>query len=212
MSVGERATYDLMDALARSSTRLFPAHLTRLYLASMSTTCSVFCGLSLDGFIARSDGALDFLEGDGTAEMGDHGYEAFMSGIDAIVMGRHSFEKVMTFDAWPYTKKVVVLSSRNIDFSAAKSRGADVERMNGTPQELVDALAAKGLHRLYIDGGLTVQHFLRAGLIDRLIVTHVPVLIGQGIRLFGPLEKDLRFKLAASRSFPGGLVQSEYVR
>lgn len=178
----------------------------------MRSTCSVFCGLSLDGFIARSDGALDFLEGDGTAELGDHGYEAFVAGIDAIVMGRHSFEKVMTFDAWPYTKKVVVLSSRNIDLSAAKSRGADVERMNGTPKELVDALAAKGLHRLYIDGGLTVQHFLRAGLIDRLIVTHVPVLIGQGIRLFGALDHDVQLQLVTSRSFPGGLVQSEYVR
>lgn len=178
----------------------------------MSTTCSVFCGLSLDGFIARTDGALDFLEGDGTAELGDHGFEAFVAGIDTIVMGRHSFEKVMTFDAWPYTKKVVVLSSRNIDLRAAKSRGADVELMNGVPQELVDALAAKGLHRLYIDGGLTVQRFLRAGLIDRLIVTRLPVLIGQGIPLFGPLEKDIRWKLLASRSFPGGLVQSEYAR
>ena len=178
----------------------------------MHCTCSVFCGVSLDGFIARLDGSLDFLEGDGTAPMGDHGYEAFMSGIDAIVMGRHSFEKVMTFDAWPYTKKVVVLSSRNIDLRAAKSRGADVERMNGTPQELVDALAAKGLHRLYIDGGLTVQHFLRAGLIDRLIVTHVPVLIGQGIRLFGALDHDVPLQLVTSRNFPGGLVQSEYVR
>lgn len=118
----------------------------------------------------------------------------------------------MTFEAWPHTKKVVVLSSRNIDLRAAKSRGADLELMNGAPQELVDALAAKGLHRLYIDGGLTVQRFLRAGLIDRLIVTRLPVLIGQGIPLFGPLEKDIRWKLVASRSFPGGLVQSEYVR
>ena len=112
MSVGGRATYDQMDALARSSTRLFPAHLTRLYLASMSTTCSVFCGLSLDGFIARSDGALDFLEGDGTAELGDHGYEAFMSGIDAIVMGRHSFEKVMT--PAPADLRSVVLDHRRV--------------------------------------------------------------------------------------------------
>lgn len=175
-----------------------------------ATTCSVFCGISLDGFIARADGALDFLEGDGTAEMGDHGYEAFVAGIDAIVMGRNSFEKVMSFDAWPYTKKVIVLSTRAVDLSAARARGADVEVMNASPQELVDQLAAKGFRRLYIDGGLTVQRFLRAGLIDRLIVTHVPVLIGQGIPLFGALEKDLRLKLVDSRAHPGGLVQSEY--
>lgn len=178
----------------------------------MRSTCSVFCGVSLDGFIARADGTLDFLEGDGTAEMGDHGYDAFVAGIDAIVMGRHSFEKVMTFDAWPYTKQVIVLSSRAVDLGAARARGADVEVMNASPGELITALAQRGLYRLYIDGGATVQRFLRAGLIDRLIVTHVPVLIGQGIPLFGPLEKDIRWKLVVSRSFPGGLVQSEYGR
>lgn len=178
----------------------------------MSTTCSVFCGISLDGFIARPDGALDFLEGDGTAELGDHGYDAFVAGIDAIVMGRRSFEKVMTFDAWPYTKQVIVLSSGTVDLSYARARGADVEVMNAPPEELIPALTARGLYSLYIDGGVTVQRFLRAGLIDRLIITHVPVLIGQGIPLFGPLEKDIRFRLIASRSFPGGLVRSEYGR
>lgn len=178
----------------------------------MRSTCSVFCGVSLDGFIARPGGELDFLEGDGTAEMGDHGFEAFMASVDAIVMGRNSFEKVMTFDAWPYAKQVIVLSSRAVDLGAARVRGADVEVMNAPPGELIAALAARGLYSLYIDGGVTVQRFLRAGLIDRLIVTHVPVLIGQGIPLFGPLEKDIRFRLIASRSFPGGLVQSEYAR
>ncbi|MBK8228504.1 MAG: dihydrofolate reductase [Flavobacteriales bacterium] len=178
----------------------------------MSTTCSVFCGLSLDGFIARPDGALDFLEGDGTAELGDHGYEAFVSGIDAIVMGRRTFEVVLGFGQWPYTKKVFVLSSGAVDLARVKERGADAELLNATPEEVVRQLAARGYEHLYIDGGGTVQRFLRAGLIDRLIVTQVPVLIGKGIPLFGPLEKDLRWKLVTSRSFPGGLVQSEYAR
>lgn len=178
----------------------------------MKTHCSVFCGVSLDGFIARPDGGLDWLEGDGTAEMGDHGYEAFVAGIDAIVMGRKSFGTVMSFATWPYAKKVIVLSTGVVDLSAARSRGADVEVMNFPPGELVAELAARGLHRLYIDGGVTIQRFLRAGLIDRLIITRLPVLIGQGIPLFGMLEKDIRLKLVASRSFPGGLVQSEYAR
>lgn len=178
----------------------------------MSTTCSVFCGVSLDGFIARPDGALDFLEGDGTAEMGDHGYEAFVAGIDAIVMGRNTFEVVLGFRQWPYAKKVFVLSSGAVNLSAAQALGADVELLHATPQEVVRQLAARGYKHLYIDGGATVQRFLRAGLIDRLIITHVPVLIGQGIRLFGPLDMDLRLKLASSCSFPGGLVQSEYLR
>lgn len=178
----------------------------------MPTICSVFCGLSLDGFIARPDGALDFLEGDGTAAMGDHGYEAFVAGIDAIVMGRNTFEVVLGFEQWPYTKKVFVLSSGNVDLSLAHARGADVELLNATPEEVVRQLTERGHKSLYIDGGATIQRFLRAGLIDRLIVTHVPVLIGQGIRLFGPLEKDIPLKLVESRSVPGGLVQSEYVR
>lgn len=178
----------------------------------MKTTCSVFCGVSLDGFIARPDGGLDWLEGDGTAEMVDHGYEAFVAGIDAVVMGRNSFETVMSFEHWPYTKKVIVLSSGQVDLTAARARGADVEVMNGSPEQLVTELAAKGLFRLYVDGGITVQRFLRAGLVDRLILTRLPVLIGQGIPLFGALEKDIRLKLVASRTFPGGLVQSEYAR
>jgi dihydrofolate reductase len=178
---------------------------------TMPSTCSVFCGVSLDGFIARPDGALDFLEGDGSAELGDNGYEAFVAGIDAIFMGRKSFEKVMTFATWPYMKKVIVLSSSDIDLSAARARGADVERLNGSPAQLVAHLAAKNIHRLYIDGGATVQGFLRAGLIDRLIITHVPVLIGQGIPLFGVLDKDVPWRLVLSQRLPGGLVQSEYV-
>lgn len=178
----------------------------------MSTTCSVFCGVSLDGFIARTNGTLDFLEGDGTAPVGDHGYEAFMAGVDALVMGRNTFNVVLGFGQWPYTKKVFVLSSGNLDLATAKERGADVELLNASPEEVVRRLAARGYKSLYIDGGGTVQRFLSAGLIDRLIVTHVPVLIGQGIPLFGPLEKDVLLRLVASRSFPGGLVQSEYVR
>lgn len=182
------------------------------YFVPMSTTCSVFCGLSLDGFIARPNGALDFLAGDGTAAMGDHGYEAFMETVDTIVMGRNTFEVVLGFEQWPYTKKVIVLSSRPLDLGAAHVRGADAEHMNATPGEVVAQLASRGCRSLYIDGGGTVQRFLRAGLIDRLIVTHVPVLIGQGIPLFGTLEQDMPLRLVESRSLPGGLVQSEYVR
>jgi dihydrofolate reductase len=178
----------------------------------MRSTCSVFCGLSLDGFIARPNGALDFLEGDGTAPMGDHGYDAFMASVDALVMGRHTFEVVMGFEQWPYTKKVVVLSTKKVDLTLATERGADVEVLNATPNEVVEQLSMRGYTNLYIDGGGTVQRFLRAGLIDRLIVTQVPVLIGQGIRLFGALEQDIPLRLVASRSFPGGLVQSEYGR
>jgi dihydrofolate reductase len=184
----------------------------RHYFVAMKSVCSVFCGVSLDGFIARPDGGLDWLEGDGSAEAGDHGYEAFMTTIDAIVMGRNTFDVVMSFPKWPYTKKVIVLSGGTVDLTGARARGADVEVMNAPPRELVAQLADKGLFRLYIDGGVTIQRFLRAGLIDRLILSRLPVLIGQGVPLFGSLDHDIRLKLIASRTFPGGMVQCEYAR
>ena len=167
---------------------------------------SVFIATSLDGFIARSNGDLDWLPAGGGEP---HGYDEFIASVDAIVIGRKSFEKVLTFETWPYDdKRVVVLSSRPVDLSAAV--GAVVEQMAGTPTEIVTRLAATGAHHLYIDGGITIQRFLREGLIQRLIVTRVPVLIGDGVPLFGVLPRDIRLRHVATRHYPSGLVQSEY--
>lgn len=169
-------------------------------------TVSVFVGTSLDGFIARPDGSLDFLPPGGGEP---HGYEEFIASVDALVIGRNTFEKVLTFGTWPYSDKhVVVLSHHRLDLSAAG--GSGVEQMAGTPGEIVARLAARGEHHLYVDGGITIQEFLRAGLIHRLIITRVPVLIGQGIPLFGSLTRDVRVEHVATRHFPSGLVQSEY--
>jgi dihydrofolate reductase len=169
-------------------------------------TVSVFVGTSVDGFIARPNDDLDFLpEGGGEP----HGYNEFMASVDALVIGRKTFEKVLTFEAWPYgDKRVVVLSSRLLDLSAVV--GGVVEQMAGTPAEIVSRLAASGAHHLYVDGGVTIQGFLRAGLIQRLIITRVPVLIGDGVPLFGSLPRDIRLHHIATRHYPSGLVQSEY--
>jgi dihydrofolate reductase len=169
-------------------------------------TASVFIGTSVDGFIARKNDELDFLpEGGGEA----HGYTEFIASVDAIVIGRKTFEKVLTFGPWAYGKKrVVVLSSRPVDLSVV--RGGVVEQMAGAPAEIVSQLAARGVHNLYVDGGDTIQRFLRAGMIERLIITRVPVLIGEGVPLFGALPHDVRLRHVATRSYPSGLVQSEY--
>lgn len=168
---------------------------------------SVFVGTSVDGFIARRNDDLDFLpEGGGEP----HGYDEFIASVDAIVMGRKTFEKVLTFAVWPYgDKRVVVLSSRPVDLSAAA--GGVVEQMAGSPAEIVSQLEASGAQHLYIDGGITIQEFLRAGLIQRLVITRVPVLIGDGIPLFGSLPDDVRLRHVATRQYQSGLVQSEYV-
>ena len=168
---------------------------------------SVFVGTSLDGFIARPDGTFDFLPADGGEP---HGYDELIASVDAIVMGRKTFETVLALGPWPYgNKRVVVLSSRPLDFSAVK--GGVVEQMAGTPAEIVSKLAASGAHNLYIDGGITIQQFLRAGLIQRLVITRVPVLIGEGIPLFGTLPADIQLRHVATRQFPSGLVSSEYL-
>jgi dihydrofolate reductase len=167
---------------------------------------SVFIGTSLDGFIARLNDDLDFLPEDGGEP---HGYDEFIASVDALVIGRKTFEKVLTFGVWPYgDKRVVVLSSRPVDLSVVHN--GVVEQMAGPPAEIVSQLAAKGVQHVYLDGGITIQRFLREGLIQRLIITRVPVLIGEGIPLFGTLTRDIRLRHVATRSYASGLVQSEY--
>jgi dihydrofolate reductase len=168
-------------------------------------TVSVFVGTSVDNFIARANGNLDFLPPGGGEP---HGYTEFIATVDAIVIGRKTFETVLAMEVWPYgDKRVVVLSSRPIDLSRA--RGV-VEQMGGPPLEIVSRLAASGAHHLYVDGGITIQRFLSAGLIQRLVITRVPVLIGDGVPLFGILPRDIRLCHIATRHYPSGLVQSEY--
>ena len=167
---------------------------------------SVFVGTSLDGFIARSNGDFDFLPPDGGEP---HGYNEFIASVDAIVMGRKTFETVLTLGAWPYgDKRVVVLSSRPVDLSGAV--GGVVEQMAGPPAQIVSQLARSGVQHIYVDGGITIQQFLRAGLIQRLTITRVPVLIGEGIPLFGNLPHDIRLHHIMTRHYPSGLVSSEY--
>jgi dihydrofolate reductase len=173
--------------------------------------CSVFVGVSLDGFIARPNGDLDWLMGEGGGDSAEYGYNEFIAGIDAIVMGRKTFEKVSAFDKWYYgNKRVVVLSKRALDLSTARARGGVVELMAGTPAEIVSKLAASGARHLYVDGGITIQEFLRSGLIHRLIISRLPVLIGEGISLFGSLPHDIRLTHVSTRTYPGGMIQSEY--
>ncbi|HYV24394.1 MAG TPA: dihydrofolate reductase family protein [Pyrinomonadaceae bacterium] len=166
---------------------------------------SVFVGTSLDGFIARANGDFDFLFPSGNEP---HGYDEFMATVDALVMGRNTYEKVLTFSEWPYGEKpVFVLSTHPL---APFPAGAVVERMAGTPAEILSQLGARGIGHVYVDGGITVQSFLVAGLIQRLIITRVPVLIGAGIPLFGVIPHDIMLSHISTRQYASGLVQSEY--
>lgn len=173
----------------------------------------VFIGISLDGFIAREDGAIDWLTaaGDPTTGQGeDYGYQAFFDSVDAVVMGRNTYELVLGFGgAWPYGKKpIIVLTTRSFEIPP---RIADtVETMSAPPEEVVRRLEERGMERLYVDGGRTIQAFLAAGLIRRMIISRLPVLIGTGIPLFGPVPADIRLRHVDTRTYAGGIVQSEY--
>jgi dihydrofolate reductase len=166
---------------------------------------SVFVGTSLDGFIARKDGSFDFLPTDGGEP---HGFTEFWKSIDALVIGRKTYETVLGFGGWAYDKKpVFVLSSQPMAPAPAE---AVVEHLLGPPAEIVKRLSSRGIRNVYLDGGDTIQRFLRVGLVDRLIITRVPVLIGEGISLFGTVPHDIPVRHIATRSFRTGLVQSEY--
>jgi dihydrofolate reductase len=171
---------------------------------------SVFIATSLDGFIARADGDIDWLsEGGGDGGSEDYGYKAFMDTVDVLVMGRKTYEKVLTFAEWPYgSKPVIVLSSTPVHIP--QTVAATVESMACAPGELVRRLSRRGVGHLYVDGGKTIQGFLEAGCIQQLIITVIPLLIGNGIPLFGPLTHDIRLRHVETRQFSNGFVQSKY--
>jgi dihydrofolate reductase len=166
---------------------------------------SVFVGTSLDGFIARRNGDYDFLPANGGEP---HGYDEFIASVDTILIGRKTFEVVLKLPSWPYgDKRVVVLSHRPLDFSGITGR---VEQMSGEPVQIAQKLAATGAKHVYVDGGITVQDFLRAGQIHDLAITRVPVLIGDGIPLFGSVPQDIKLRHIGTRQYKSGLVKSEY--
>ena len=172
-------------------------------------TGHVFIATSLDGYIARADGDIGWLlERDAPDE--DHGYEDFIADKDMIVMGRGSYEKVLGFERWPYDRPVLVLSSQLAGTPVPQALQGKVRFACQGPAEAMAALEQAGVRRVYVDGGRLVQAFLRAGLIQDMVITTVPVLIGSGRPLFGNLPADLSFALVANRSFPSGLVQSTY--
>ena len=157
----------------------------------MSTKCSVFIATSLDGCIARSDGSIDWLErANASVPAGeDCGYANFMQTVDAIVMGRATFEKVLSFPDWPYGSLPVYVLSTTISRLPAGVPDS-VQVLQATPHEVVERTTQAGHRHLYIDGGRTIQAFLRAGLITELTITLIPLLLGSGIKLFGDLPAD----------------------
>lgn len=173
--------------------------------------CSVFIAVSLDGFIARRDGAIDWLDlaNQRTTEVEDYGYERFFSSIDALVLGRNAFDKVRTFDPWPYKDTRTIVLSRSMR-ALPEHTPSTVSVTDEAPRALLERLEREGIRHVYVDGGVTIQRFLAEGVIDELTITTIPTLIGEGLPLFGALGRDVVLDLRESRAFASGFVQSVY--
>lgn len=198
----------------------------------MKPKCSVYIASSLDGFIARKDGGIDWLEFDssdgslddsgpddsgaddsGADDSGeeDYGFAEFMASVDLILMGRHTFELLLTFDEWIYGDTPMIVLSNTLGPEAIPARlEGKVSITSGKPSAILEDLAEKGVQHVYVDGGITLQAFIDAGLIDEITIGIIPVLIGDGIPLFGSLHDDVRLEHVSTRSFPSGLVQVKY--
>ena len=170
----------------------------------------VYIAASIDGYIATRDSGVAWLHEQPNPNNNDYGYSEFMGNIDALVMGRHTYEKVRTFGEWHYDKKVFVFSS--VLTEVPDELIGKVEFVSGPLKDILSNVNSQGFNNLYIDGGLVIQSFLAEDLIDELIVTRIPILLGGGIPLFGELSKPLRFVHRNTKVYDNALVKSHYVR
>jgi len=177
----------------------------------MSIQASVFIATSLDGYIAREDGKLDWLDAANAdvPEGEDCGYLKFMETVDVLVMGRKTYEQVLSFGMWPYENTPVIVLSRNrIEFHTDPTH--NVSCSSESPKALCERLANEGANRIYVDGGITIQRFLSEGLINDITITVIPIILGSGKPLFGNVEKDISLKHIAIKTYDFGFVQSTY--
>lgn len=170
----------------------------------------VFIATSVDGFIARPDGSLDWLPASEAGGGEDYGYAAFMSTVDGIVMGRSTYESVLGFDAWPFEKPVVVMSRTLAAGDVPRHLSGRLRITDAQPAQLAAGLRAEGWRHAYIDGGAVIRAFLAVGEIGEMTLTRVPVLIGAGRPLFGDIGCDLRLDCLGSQAYANGMVSTRY--
>ncbi len=171
--------------------------------------CIGYMAISLDGFIARKDGGLDWLDVDTGGD--DCGFKEFLASIDAMIMGRATFQKILEIGQWVYGDIPVYVPSATLHSSDVPQHlHGKVIIVNGSTQVLLEQLRSNGKKRIYVDGGKMLQSFIREGLLDELTLTQFPIQLGTGIPLFGEIKGDVKWKLTSSKAFPFGLVQNQY--
>ncbi|MFC2129170.1 dihydrofolate reductase family protein [Bacteroidota bacterium] len=170
----------------------------------------VYIATSLDGHIAKKDGSIDWLMEVPNPENSDYGFSEFLERIDGIIMGRNTFETVVSFEEWPYTKKVFVLSKTLKSVPNGYQEKAQI--VSGEIKDIIESLHEEGIIHIYVDGGKTIQSFLQEDLIDELVITRIPIILGSGIPLFTDIDQELKFELANSEVLNKNLVKSTYLR
>lgn len=170
----------------------------------------IYIAQSLDGFIADKDGGIDWLNEIPRPEGDDFGFAEFISNIDAILMGRNTFEVVLSFGFWPYEKPVFVLSHSLSEVPTHLQEKSKI--IHGDLQNVIRQLNDQGYQKLYIDGGKLIQSSLKENLIDELIITTVPILLGEGIPLFTSLQQPIKLTHKETKVFSNGLTMSHYHR
>lgn len=175
----------------------------------MKTSNKIFIATSIDGYIADKNGGLDWLHSVPNPNNDDMGFIDFMNSVDALIMGRTTFETVLAFDVdWPYTKPVFVLSNRLKEIPETHQEKAFL--VNGNLKQVLHQVHNQGFHNLYVDGGTTISNFLKEDLIDEMIISTIPVLLGGGAQLFSDLPKQINFKLVATKTYLNEIVQRHY--
>jgi dihydrofolate reductase len=177
----------------------------------MGIKCSIYIAASVDGFIAKPGGDIEWLNRPeySAEDMKGLSYDDFISTVDALVMGRNTFETALSFESWPYEgTPVVVLSSRGLAIPEHLHEMVSVQ--SGPPEHIVSQLESEGKKHLYVDGGITIQRFLKAGLINEITITRIPILLGEGISLFGSFGVELPLRLIAATPSNNGFVQVRY--
>ncbi|OLT54683.1 dihydrofolate reductase family protein [Cellulosimicrobium sp. CUA-896] len=172
-------------------------------------TFHAFLGCSIDGFIAGPDDDIGWLVAFDDV-LGETGYDDFFGSVDAVVMGRRSYEVISASGPGFYGTTPVHVLSQTLPSGPRPRLGESAVTVHPDVPALQTALAEAGVARAYVDGGRTVQGFLSAGLLSDIVITRVPVLVGDGIPLFGPVPAPIPAELVESRVLGAGAVQSVY--
>jgi dihydrofolate reductase len=168
----------------------------------------IYVALSLDGYIAREDGSIDWLMDIPNPEKSDYGFSDFIESIDAILMGRNTFDKVQSFGVWPYNKPVFVLSNTLTEVPPLLKE--KVQILKGEEESILELLSNKGYKNLYVDGGKTIQGYLESELVDEMILSKIPIILGSGIPLFRSLENEQKFEHVKTEVYNNGIIKSHY--